>query len=486
MRKALLSLALLLLAPFALAQDFSIIDDYVKENKRLNKLPSGTAIAIVKDDKIIYEGYFGYADIENKKKVDENTVFYIASMTKPIYSLLTLMLEEQGKLNTDWSLNKLYPSTEFVAGIEQEQVTIKHLLSHTSGIDNWSLIQTTAYTGDYDKATISKIIAQSNVNEKAPFGQYKYTNVGYNILSHWMDDYFKTPWQSLLDQEVFSPLGMKHTSARMSDIGKYNWQYAKGYSVRSPNSNEALYLQKNDQTMHAAGGLISTATDLAKLLIVQNNQGKLNNKQVVPADVIEKSHQVLVTYNTRGNERSYGWGWSIRNLFDQDLYEHRGGYAGASTYMSFMPDKNLGLIVLSNQDSWGGDLAYTVEDLAYSILLGQSDEDTAKLMANNKRLADKKRKNHFDLIPTDVQPKPAKIVDVHLGEYHHELLGTITLSQQNDSSFAVHWGNVNSTLYDGEDNKLQVMFFPNRLQNIALVKPKLANAYIEFNGFKFY
>ena len=85
----------------------------------------------------------------NKTKVDENTVFYIASMTKPFYSLLTLMQEEQGKLDTAWSLAKIMPEVGFKPSIRADKVTIKDLLVHTSGIDNWPLIQATAYTGDY-------------------------------------------------------------------------------------------------------------------------------------------------------------------------------------------------------------------------------------------------------------------------------------------------------------------------------------------------
>ena len=166
-------------------------------------MSSGTAVAIVKDDKIVYEGYFGYEDIEKRIKVKEDSVFYIGSMTKAFYSLLTLIKENKGELNTNQTLDKLYPNIKFKASLQAEQVTMTDLLSHTSGIDNWPLVQATAYTGLYDNETISNIISKSYVNDNAPYGTYDYTNIGYNILSHWMDDHFSQSWQSLLHSELF-------------------------------------------------------------------------------------------------------------------------------------------------------------------------------------------------------------------------------------------------------------------------------------------
>ena len=78
------------------AEQFEVVDRFVVENKRVTTINSGTAVVIVKGDEIVYEGYFGYADVENKVPVDKNTTFYIASMTKPIFSLLTLIKEEKG------------------------------------------------------------------------------------------------------------------------------------------------------------------------------------------------------------------------------------------------------------------------------------------------------------------------------------------------------------------------------------------------------
>ena len=135
------------------ATDFSLIEKLINDTKAVTDLPSGTAIAVVKDDKIIYQGYFGYADIANKKKVDVNTSFYIASITKPYFALSMLLKEEQGQLSEKTNLQTLFPTSIF-SGFYASKVTVKQLLSHTMGIDNEPLVMVTAYTGLHDEKVL--------------------------------------------------------------------------------------------------------------------------------------------------------------------------------------------------------------------------------------------------------------------------------------------------------------------------------------------
>ncbi len=454
----------------ATANPYQAIGDYVETNKETIRLNSGTAVAVVKDNQVVYEGYFGYADIANKTPVDANTVFYIASMTKPFYALLALLQEHKQQLDTNWTLAKLLPGIEFKPALHAHKVTIRDLLSHTSGIDNWPLVQATAWTGLYDKATIESMLAASYVNENAPFGQFDYTNVGYNILSHWMDNHFDSDWQGLLETEIFKPLGMQSTSARMSDIGKNNWVYAQGYSVKSPEPETPVYLTKNDASMHAAGGMVSTAKDLARFLIAQTNNGKLNERQALPATVIEKSHETLASHTLFGREQHYGWGWFIRELFGHRMLEHRGGYAGASTYMSFMPEQNIGLVVLSNQDRWGGDLAYALEDIAYGIALGKADQEIAKFIAENQNRATEKAQQHYAADSSKPPVLARGLGEQYMGTFSHELLGEIKVSKNDVSGYQLSWGNLRSGLFQGNSgHELQVEFIPNSPQPILFL-----------------
>lgn len=486
MKVTILTFIIGILSNLVSASDYEIIGNYVKKNKQLINLPSGTAIAIIKDQKIVYEGYFGYADIENKIEVNRDTVFYIASMTKPFYSLLTLLKENQKELDTNQTLKELLPEVGFIPAIRANEVTIKDLLSHTSGIDNWPLVQTTAYTGQYDNDSLSEIISQSYVNDKAPLGSYRYTNVGYNILSHWMDSKFESNWQKMLNKEIFEPLNMTRTSALMSDIDKNNWQYSKGYSVKSQNPLSSVYLRKTDRTMHSAGGMVSTARDLAQFLIAEVNLGKIKEKQIFPTDTVSKSHQPLVTYKRSNREFSYGWGWDIRSIFGETLLEHRGGYSGASTYMSFIPDKKIGLVVLSNQDKWGGDLAYALEDLAYAIALDKPYDEVIKLSKSNEKFVEENVKKFNEKKPS-AQPRLfSKLSNEYLGKYKHKTLGEIEIIRDAQNGYLVQWGNLKSKLYVFEKSEnIAVEFVPNQIQPIVLLRSPNDDMYLEFNDYRF-
>ena len=453
------------------ANRYEVINNYVAQYKESMKLNSGTAVIFIKDDRIVYESYFGFADIENKISVNQQSPFYVASMTKPFTSLLTLLLAHNGKIDLNQNVADMFPDIKFKRALKTQQVTIRDLLAHTSGIDNFPLVQATAYTGLHREINVDKILAESYVNENAPHGEYDYTNVGYNILSHWLDKKLGTNWQTLLEELIFTPLAMTNASARISDAEKYNWQLPKGYSVKSSDPNEPVYLTKTDNSMHAAGGMIASANDLSRFLIMQLNQGKLDNKQVLPSSVIETSQQKLIPSIGSGDKQQhYGWGWSIRKVYNHTLLEHRGGYSGASTYMSFMPEQNLALIVLSNQDKWGGNLAYSLEDIAYGIALGESEENINTIMAEWQDFQSEAANRFYASKSLNKPIKTATLHNDYLGTYKHKTLGEIQVQKEDRTTVVLHWGNLKSRLNLGDKpNLLSVELIPNRYEDILFL-----------------
>src|SRR5262249_28486359 len=154
--------------------------------------------------------------IAAQKPVTRDTAFYIASATKPFFALSTLVDEAAGKLDTRTTLSQMFPGTRF-AGFDAASVTVKDLLVHTSGIDNPPLVWATAYSGVHDARSRLALVAASRPDEKAAHGTFKYTNVGYNIASVWLDRQSSTPWQQRVQRNVLRPLGMRHTAAYISE-----------------------------------------------------------------------------------------------------------------------------------------------------------------------------------------------------------------------------------------------------------------------------
>ena len=366
-------------------EDFSAIDRYVTQVKKGTDMPSGTAIAIVKDGKIIYEGYFGYADIQARKPVDAETAFYIASATKPFFALSMLLMEHKGDIKDTTTMAEMFPDMTFKRftfnGFNAKKVQLKNLMSHTAGIKNQLFVANLAYFGLHDKALRRKSVAAIVSRDKGKLGTFVYTNLGYNIASVWAEDTYKQDWQKTLAELVFAPLNMSSTSAYMSEIKMKGIEVALPYSFFNDTPKEALAFQKKDSTMHAAGGMVSTASDVARFLIAELNNGMVDGKQVFPREVIEKSHRQLATNNPKYREyrdfrrNDYAWGWFIGPYKDEVMLHHFGDIAGTHAHLSFIPKHNIGLVILNNE-SWMSDaMGNTIADIAYSILLDKGDPD---------------------------------------------------------------------------------------------------------------
>jgi CubicO group peptidase (beta-lactamase class C family) len=355
--------------------DFSAIDKYVNTVKKEIGLPSGTAVAIVKDGKIVYEGYFGYSNIKENKKVNDKTAFYLASVTKPMFALSMLIMEENGDIKDNTSMAEMFPALEFPF-IDKNNIQVKHLVSHTHALANRPLEDTLAFTGQHNRLQRQKLASATKNDTANQLGRYQYSNVGYNILSVWAEDKFKQDWQQTLEQLVYQPLSMNHTSSYISDAGTKGFDIARPYHLYAADPNEVMAFEKSDSTLQAAGGTFSSARDMAKFLIAQLNEGQVDGKQVFPAKVIEKSHHKLATNDLKYRDfvrKGYAWGWYTGPYKEEKTYHHFGGIAGSHTHTSFMLEHNIGLVVLNNEETIAGSLTAGIADIAYSILLGTGD-----------------------------------------------------------------------------------------------------------------
>jgi CubicO group peptidase (beta-lactamase class C family) len=434
--------------------DFSAIDKYVNAAKKEIALPSGTAIAVVKDGEIVYEGYFGYANIKENKKVTADTAFYIASITKPMFALSTLLLERNGDIKDSTSMAEMFPKQDF-PNIDADKVQLKHLMSCTAGIENDAFVNTLAFTGNHNLKQRHTLLRASAKNKRNPLGQFEYTNLGFNIASVWVDDFYQQDWQKTLSETIYKPLGMNHTSSYMSDAAKQGIEVARSYGLTGEDPTEILPFEKSDITMHAAGGTIASASDLGLFLIAQLNQGKVNGKQVFPAEVIKKSHQQLASHSATvlGFKRTgYAWGWQIGPYKGEKMLHHFGGVAGTHTHSSFMPTHNFGLVVLNNENNISQDLTKAIADITYSILLDDGDADikadhhilamqsiAAEMKGNIKKWNDIKTKKESSRVMELSLDKQK-----YVGNFHHSLWGDLTVTMLRSGDFEINLGEIST------------------------------------------
>lgn len=464
-------LASLLLAPPAMAAPASAyvpLADAIQRFKDDTAHPAGTAVAVLANGKIVYEGYFGYADIGRKLPVDRGTAFYIASATKPFVALQALLGEEAGALDTGMSLQAMFPDARF-EGFDAEAVTLRELLVHTSGVENVPLVWATAYSGVHDAASRLRLAAATRAHPEVAHGTFEYANVGYNLFSIWLDGQGDSSWQARLRRDVFAPLGMTRTTASVSQAEARGWTLARPYSFAAAERDAPLYLAKADSTMHAAGGLLSTAPDLARFLLAQLDAGRIDGKQSLPAAVVARSHERQAGTDDRYLDfprDGYAWGWYTGDYKGRRMLHHFGSFPGFHAHLSFIPDAGVGLVVLQNEDMLGAHLTSLVADFAYGIAFGEPGiaagmpERFAALAAQARKLDAAAAAHRQEVASRSWKlslPRAA-----YAGTYRHPLLGDVTVGLGADGALAFRWGRL-AAIATGyaEQDRARVELVPN-------------------------
>lgn len=466
-----LPLALLLPTP-APALDPARLDGLaplVRQFKADTGQSTGTAIVVVGRDGVIHEAYTGHADLRAGRPVDADTVFYIASVTKPLLALSVLTQAARGELDTGMSLQQMFPATTF-DGIEAGRIRIRHLLTHTAGIDNPPLVWATAYSGLHDARSRTALLAATTPNAEAPWGRFDYSNVGYNVLSVWLDQHFEQPWQQQLHEHVFAPLGMQRSSTSIRQARAAGWTLARPYSRLEADPEAPLALEKDDTTMHAAGGVVASARDLGRLLQAELDRGRVDGKQAVPATVIARSQQVQIRFPTETTldfgRDGYAWGWYAGDYQGQRMLHHFGGFAGFHAHLSFLPEQGVGLVVLNNEDFLAPRLTALIADYVYASALGEADVD-ARLRGRFSALAgetaalDAKIAAHRRALAA--RPWTLSLpMAAYAGRYTHPWLGDVHLSLDAAGRPTLCWGRLQASATGYEDpDSLRVELVPN-------------------------
>jgi D-alanyl-D-alanine carboxypeptidase len=317
-------------ADFAPRAD-SLVYTYLAESRA----PSA-AFAVIRGNDTLAFGARGLADIAARRAPTTSTIYEIGSLTKQFTSAAIMRLVEQRKLKLDDDLSKYVPQFP----LQGHRVTIHHLLTHTSGIHNytsspdWQKTWSTVLSPD----AIVKFVA-ADTFDFAPGTAYRYDNTGYVLLGMVIEKVTGQKYASYLDAQFFKPLGLRQTSycpSKTTDPA-----FALGYSKGPNGTTRAQFLDLSHP--FAAGALCSTVGDFAKW------QRALDAGKVVSA----ASYTLMTTADTLNSGRriTYGFGL-VPGMFDgHKTISHTGGINGFATAEIFVPDDNLSIVVFTNYDN---------------------------------------------------------------------------------------------------------------------------------------
>jgi CubicO group peptidase (beta-lactamase class C family) len=407
-----LALLLVLLAAACASTERPDIGAFVDQTLRDVPAMPSLAIAVVKDGRVVYLR-------------EPNTPYYIGSTTKAYTGLACAILAQRGQLDLDAPITKYLPEVTLA-----KAPTLRAFLTHTSGIANEAIVFRTAFTGEH---TAPQLVSLLNSSKPAKPG-FQYDNLGYVVASLAMERVTGKPWQDTLDDLVFAPLGMRHTTARMSNAGRL----PAGYLFGRNGELTPVALVKNDRMMHAAGGIVTTPADLARWLEANVSNGRIGGKQLIPAAAFEEAHRLQVPVQRERSvipTRGYGFGWYQGNYDGEEILYHGGGFPGWHSLFSFMPRRGIGVGIMTNTSSpIGGGLADKIASGIYDRLLDKPTPTLAEL----KDLVESRKKSLLADAEKRAQrpwmlkhPNPA-----YAGRFENPLFGTIAIEERGGKLYA--------------------------------------------------
>jgi CubicO group peptidase (beta-lactamase class C family) len=315
-----------------------------------------------REGKVYYKNLIGYADVEARKPIREDNVFWVASMTKMFVGASIMMLVDEGKVSLDDPVTKFIPQLGKWMVVEEKDtnhvlfkplvrpVTIRHLLSHTSGLTGMSELQ--QVTGS--DSTPLKVRALSSVTgplQWQPGEKYQYGNQGMNIAARVVEIVSGMPYETFLQKRFFEPLGMTETTFWPSDaqIARLANTYGPNKSGSGYARGEINFLTKpfSDRVHRfpeAAGGLFSTTHDILRYGLMLANNGELNGKRYLSPAAMDE----LRKEQTGTTKVNYSLGYHLRN----GMFGHDGAYG---TDLSVNPKTGMIAIFMvqsTSDDRW--------------------------------------------------------------------------------------------------------------------------------------
>jgi CubicO group peptidase (beta-lactamase class C family) len=387
----------------------------------------GVAIAVVHQDRVIYKKGFGVCAAGRPDRIDANTVFQVASMSKPITSTVLAALVGEKHIGWDDRVIDHDPGFRMYDPYVTRELRLRDLLCHRSGLPD--------HCGDlledigYGRQEILRRLQFQPPASSFRAG-YSYTNFGYSEAAYAAARACRLSWDDLAAKTLFTPLGMTSTSFRFADYARAKNRARLHVRV------DGKWTAKNTRQPDAqapAGGASSTLNDLVRWMKLQLNEGQFDGRQLVSAATLAETHtpQFLLGFNPdQGRVSSYGLGWNVSvERGGKTFYKHSGAFSlGVRTEVALLPSEKLAIVVLSNAAPSGVPEGLT-ESFYDLVLDGKLQRDWIEF-AN--RMFDEEVKKELgqerDYSHPPAHPAPPLNLSAYAGKYTSDFFGLIELA----------------------------------------------------------
>lgn len=387
----------------------------------------GLAIGIVHNDKVVYLKGFGLREAGKPDAVDADTVFQIASLSKPISATVVAALVGDGGVSWDAKIVDLDPTFRLAEPYPTSELTIRDLFAHRSGLPGTA--------GDdlegigYDRTEILRRLRFVSPSSSFRAG-YSYSNFGLTQGAVAAAKPTGKPWEDVAEEKLYRPLGMTSTSSRHADFVERANRAALHIEV---DGAWAAKIRRDPDAQAPAGGVSSTVRDLAQWMRLELAAGARDGKPVIAADALDQTHVPLMARGSNpvtGSVSFYGLGWNVEFGRHGLSWGHAGAFSvGARSLVTLFPKEELGIVILANAFPTGvpEGLSDSFADLVFD---GKIEKDWVEAWdaayAGLFGPAIASAKATYASPPTPATP--ARPMDAYEGRYANEFVGDVVVS----------------------------------------------------------
>jgi CubicO group peptidase (beta-lactamase class C family) len=401
----------------------------------------GVSVGVVYKGTVVYARGFGYRDLQQQLPVTPNTVFPIASCTKPFTTMLVGIYAAEGKLDINRPVNSYLPQLQFYTPALTAMVTAKDMMTHRTGLPrhDWAMQASPPMPLDTIMARIPFLEPSASIREKVQYNNNMFAMLG--LLTRQVSG---KDWEEQLKEKILVPLEMTSTTTRFSQLGESE-EYSRGYVIVADTLRAGAI---STEGAHPSGSMNSTVLDMTRWLSACIENGSYKGRQVLPAAYLKEATTPQMSTPSRPNPRfpaypdiffgDYGYAWLISSYRGHYMVQHSGDLPLYSSNTSFFPTDSIGIVVLANK--FDATVPEMISSYVADRLLDLPFKDWNKLILDMRKVPAKP--NQTPVAPVTEKPvQPMELpIEGYVGTYRDKGYGSIEIKLEDGKLVALHNG----------------------------------------------